>query len=121
MKSQEIQFRLDPPVHANFGGYGECLISQIDFHSLRVVSTYSPPVGGKAILSLPSPGGSTPLAVEISESQAGCPDTEAIRQFSGGMVFFMRCHIHELSDDARNAIIHLLESNFSRLQPAAGG
>jgi hypothetical protein len=37
------------------------------------------------------------------------------------MVFFMRCHIHELSDDARNAIIHLLESNFSRLQPAAGG
>ncbi|HDP94886.1 MAG TPA: hypothetical protein ENN40_05950 [Candidatus Aminicenantes bacterium] len=119
-EENEIQFRLDPPARGSFGGHGECLIKDINFQNLRIVSGYSPPVGGKAVVFIPAPNGNTPLAVEVIESRACCPDKETGDHFRNGLVFSIRCRIRDLDSDARNSIIHVLESHFSSLRPAAG-
>lgn len=118
-QNNDIQFRLDPPARGSFGSHGDCLIKDINFQNLKIVSGYSPPVGGKAVIFIPAPDGNTPLPVEVIESQACCPDKEAGDHFSSGMVFSIRCRIRDLDEDARNSIIHLLESHFSRLRPTA--
>jgi len=118
--SQDIKFPLNPPARGHFGAHGTCLIKDINFRGMRIVSGYSPPVGGKALVFIPAPHGHTPLPVEILESQACCPDKETSRHLSAGMVFSIRCGIQDLDENGRKSIVHLLESNFSRLRPASG-
>jgi len=113
---KEIRYQLDPPARGNFGGQGACLIKDINFQGLNVVSGYSPPVGGNALVFIPAAGGHTPIPVKVLESQACCPDEEARRHFAEGIVFSIHCSISDLNDDTRGSIVRLLESNFSRLQ-----
>lgn len=115
---KEIRYQLDPPARGNFGGHGTCLIKDINFNGLNVVSGYSPPVGGKALVFIPAAGGQKPLPVEVLESQACCPDEEARRHLAEGIVFSIHCSISDPDEDTRGLIVSLLESNFSRLEPA---